>query len=420
MQVRVFEAEDMASGLKMVKKTLGPDALILSTRTVRRGRLGVMGKPIMEITAAVDSAWNERSASRQPGPSRPSAGPPASGFSTTVDDDLSYDRIWNPPQRHQPETMPDRQQPETMPDQENIRDEVSELRTLVQDLSRRLAGLDATTDAGPGAGKSEKGDPALRLLRARGLDQRTAAAVLRAAREEVDDPGDLDPVRLAALLTRQIASLLRVDSDLLTSRQTRQRRICLLGPTGAGKTTTIAKIAANYLHRFGGKIALVTIDTYRIAAVEQLKVYGEIMRLPVEVVIRPPQLRQALRRHRDCELILIDTAGRSPRNDRELHEMATFLDPDLDIENHLLLAATTREVELLDTIKRFSHMDISRCIFSKIDECGQLGALLNVHCADTTPISFVTNGQRVPEDIIVPTPETLAGLIMHYRTGNNG
>ena len=434
MQVKVFEADDMASGLKMVKEALGPDALILSTRTVRRGRLGMMGRPIMEITAAVDTTWDERPTPARPAPARPApvrqeprrpaASPQPSRFAAVGDDDLTYEQIWNQPEH----TEPERPQPERPPagrEGEDIRDEITELRSLVQSLSSRLAGMEqpppagVSTPAGPARGGGY--DPALRLLRARGLDEQTAALVVRAARQETGDPGSLAPGRLAELLSRQIASLLHVDSDLLSRRQGRQRRIALVGPTGAGKTTTIAKIAANYLHRFGGRVALVTIDTYRIAAVEQLKVYGEIMRLPVEVVIRPSQLREALRKHRDCELILIDTAGRSPRNEHELQDMVPFLEPSLGIETHLLLSATTRESELLDTIRRFGHLEISRCIFSKIDECGQLGVLLNVHCANRTPISLVTNGQRVPEDIIVPVPETLAGLIMNdHRTGSNG
>ncbi len=427
MQVKVFEADDMASGLKMVKEALGPDALILSTRTIRRGRLGVLGRPVMEITAAIDTTWNERptpsrpAAPRRPAPTRPtSTGQPARFTTAAEDDELTYDQIWRGPDRNRTGSMRDEDNGDA------IRAEVTELRQLVQSLSSRLANMDQPSAAGirvePGPGQPGEGnDPALRLLRARGLDERTSALVLRAARQEVEDPGSLDRDRLAALLTRQVASLLRVESDLLDKRQSRQRRIALVGPTGAGKTTTIAKIAANYLHRFGGRIALITIDTYRIAAVEQLKVYGEIMRLPVEVVIKPSQLRQALRRHRDCELILIDTAGRSPRNEHELRDMIPFLDPSLGIENHLLLSATTRESELLDTISRFGHLEITKCIFSKIDECGQLGVLLNIHCADRTPISFVTNGQRVPEDIIAPEPETLAGLIMNdHRTGSNG
>ncbi len=422
MQVKVFEASDMASGLKMVKEALGPDALILSTRTVRRGRLGVLGRPVMEITAAVDSAWNERPAPTRPAPKKQRR----SGFTATTvtDGELTYDRLWNRPEHDATPPAaagrPDRD--------DHIRDEITELRNLVKSLSSRLAGMESPAPAGTTTamepeqtGPDRAVDPALRLLRARGLDEPTAATVVQAARQEVSDPGGLDRAALGDLLTRQIASLLQVDSDLLSRRQSRQRRISLIGPTGAGKTTTIAKIAANYLHRFGGRVALITIDTYRIAAVEQLKVYGEIMRLPVEVVIRPSQLRQALRRHRECDLILIDTAGRSPRNERELHDMSTFLDPELGIENHLLLSATTREAELLDTIGRFGRLEIARCIFSKIDECGQLGVLLNVHRAHRIPISFVTNGQRVPEDIIVPDPETLAGLIMNdHRTGSNG
>ena len=149
------------------------------------------------------------------------------------------------------------------------------------------------------------------------------------------------------------------------------------------------------------------------AAVEQLKVYGEIMRLPVEVVIKPQELDLALEKFRDHDLILIDTAGRSPRNSVDLEEMAAFFRPDLGIEHHLLLPATAREREIEEIIRRFGILPISNFIFSKIDECGQLGVLLNVHYKNDTPISFLTNGQRVPEDLIMPSPSAIADLIMN-------
>ena len=145
------------------------------------------------------------------------------------------------------------------------------------------------------------------------------------------------------------------------------------------------------------------------------------MRLPVEVVIKPQELDQALDKFREFDLILIDTAGRSPRNSLDLQELAGYLRPDLGIENNLLLAATTREREIEETIKRFGILPINNFIFSKIDECDQLGVLLNIHYKHDTPISFLTNGQRVPEDFIMPTPTAIADLIMNdHRNQHHG
>jgi flagellar biosynthesis protein FlhF len=140
--------------------------------------------------------------------------------------------------------------------------------------------------------------------------------------------------------------------------------------------------------------------------------------LPVEVVITPEQLEQAIARHSDKELILIDTAGRSPRDSYCIDELAQFLTPELDIDKHLVLSTGTRENELLDTIERFNTLGISNTIFTKTDECTSLGILLNIQIQNSNPLSYVTNGQRVPEDLLEITPKIVAELIMSQNEGS--
>jgi len=123
-------------------------------------------------------------------------------------------------------------------------------------------------------------------------------------------------------------------------------------------------------------------------------------------------LRQVLDRHRDKELILIDTAGRSPRDKAGIDELAKFIGAGSGIENHLVLSATTRERELFGAIKRFGHLPIDSLIFTKLDECEGLGSILNVHLKHDCPISYLTNGQRVPEDLLLAEPRRLAGMVM--------
>lgn len=422
MQVKVFEAKDMASGLKMVKEALGPDALILSTRTIRGGTFGMIGKPMMEITAAIDNTWQEPVT--QPVNGGRQGLPPKRPSRPESRQDISYEEIWaqdTPP----PSTTSYPQQP---PANQDIQNELAELRNIVKGLSNRMTGIDPAALRKPyvepefvaSGGSNASVDPVVTFLSGYGVNQETAQVVARFTRDTIDKATDLDRSDLTAIFKAAIARLFTTEK-LLDKRLTRQRRISLIGPTGVGKTTTLAKIAAHYLSQFGGKIGLITIDTYRIAAVEQIKVYGAIMRLPVEVVIKPQELELALDKFRDFDLVLIDTAGRSPRNGVDLQELASFLRPDLGIENNLLLSATTRERELEEIIKRFSILPISNFIFSKIDECDQLGILLNIHYKHDTPISFLTNGQRVPEDFIMPSPAVIADLIMNdHRIQNNG
>lgn len=428
MQVKVFEASDMNSGLKMVKEDLGPDALILSTRTLRNGRLGVLGKPILEITAAVDSTWEE---GKTGVPDLPQKRNIEGTTQPEQQENITYQGLWpqqQPNRQPLPEPQPQLQDDKVdQPQTQELSGEINELRSIINGLSQRIGNLDTGLTNRPYIepeyiiGTTEnRTDPVIQLLCSRGINHQVAELVARFTRDSsgLHDTGQ--GTDLNAVLTEAIAKLFTVSTPLAT-RPARQKRICLIGPTGVGKTTTIAKLAAGYLNKFGGKVALITIDTYRIAAVEQLKVYGEIMNLPVEVVIKPRDMELAMARHSDCELILIDTAGRSPGNTLELQEMTTFLKPKFDLENHLLLSATSREAELEMVIHRFSCLPLSNLIFSKVDECSQLGVLLNIHYKHNAPISFLTNGQRVPEDIIAPAPKTIAELIMNnHRNPYNG
>lgn len=440
MQVRVFEAADMTSGLKMVKKELGPDALILSTRTIKSGKFGLLGKPLLEITAAIDTDYP----GQKPGTGLPATtgypAPPVSGretslgFSQRVDDPVEHyllHRGAEPGDCASPYRNTEKAISRPAPDQK-LQSEVDELKNLVKNLAGQIAHLAVkeespqkvnelkVTTAGFGkrlGGAAIHGDHILSMLIDRGINIETSRTIAGFLRESLTEQELSNQDNVMATLIATIQDLMHVAPPIFNSSEN-QQRIALVGPTGVGKTTTLAKIAASYLSAHSSSIALITIDTYRIAAVEQLKVYGEIMHLPVEVVITPEQLEKALDAHRDKDLILIDTAGRSPRDNLCIDELSSFLRPEYDIDKHLVLSATTREQELLDTIERFKGLGITHTIFTKIDECANLGILLNVQIQNANPLSYITNGQRVPEDILEVTPKIAAEMIMALQEGS--
>lgn len=412
MQVKVFEAPDMATALKLVKESLGPEALILSTRSVRKGKGGLLGKPVLEVTAAIESP--------EPAP-RPLMPPAAAaglygralgaapvGEPTPAEPEVNYADLW----RRRKVIDPLEQELDALKGQvsslnvDSLRSEINELKELVKGAVESRVG----TESAPAARRP--GQPAIvrmmEALLARGLSEGVAEVIVKRALRNYP-PKDRS-ITLEAFLAAAMVDLIRVTHPLAPGRG--PRTLALIGPTGVGKTTTVAKLAADFLLNQGRKIALVTIDIYRIAAAEQLKVYGEIMQLPVDVVLSPEQLRQVLERHRDKDLILIDTAGRSPRDKAGIDELEKFIGSCSGVENHLVLSATTREQELFGAIRRFGRLPIDSLIFTKLDECEGLGSILNVHFKHDCPLSYLTNGQRVPEDLLPADPRRLAGMVM--------
>jgi flagellar biosynthesis protein FlhF len=433
MQVRVFESSDMATGLKMVKDELGPDALILSTKTIRSGKLGLLGKSHFEITAAVDTMWPHKGGTSSPEspPSQDDLSERNMLLSTDAspvhDRPITYNsalRLNSSALTNDSNVSPKKSTTVAAAnDQENLQAEVNELKGMIKNLGQEMLRMNTSRPAEPTSSKHEHcsgDDNLLQSIRQRlldyGLSNNTAQTISGFAKESLTLDEISDPFKQQQFIQETIQELLQVNSNIFKENK-RQHRVALVGPTGVGKTTTLAKIAANFLSNYSTKIAFITIDTYRIAAVEQLKVYGDIMNIPVEVVLTPEQLEHALLKLRDKDLVLIDTAGRSPQDSLCIDELVSFLRPDLSIEKHLVLSATTRESELFEAVRRFSVLGLDNTIITKIDECTSLGLLLDIQIREKIPFSYITNGQRVPEDIIEADKDTLTQLIMSPGKG---
>jgi flagellar biosynthesis protein FlhF len=200
----------------------------------------------------------------------------------------------------------------------------------------------------------------------------------------------------------------------------RRKAVIFFGPTGGGKTTTLAKVAARYALTEKKKVVLVTLDTYRIAAVEQLKIYARILGTPVEVALSPPELRGIFRRHPDADLFLMDTAGRNQKDPSFVSELHSYFPGEtsgsegggIAMEGHLVLPATLRPDVLQDVVRRFSELPVTGLLFTKLDEVDGYGSVFNTMIRAQIPLSYFTTGQRVPEDIEQVTPEKLAQWVM--------
>lgn len=434
MLVKKFEADNMASALKLVKDSLGAEALILSTRTLSKKGLGVLGKQTIEVTAAIESpamrapagrgvpAARPAAANRIPNAYRSPAGGRAERFELAdhVRDDYSQQQdvnhlqseidqlkgmlqqlTQNPGATAIPEPPAATHAVETEPDYQELPIAVAEPK-----VQRRQA---ATSSAQ--RGQQYDLEDLIATLAERGIDTEAAATIARFTAQQMTERQRQEPQLCLDALSRTVADLVQTSGPLWQPGDG-QKRVALVGPTGVGKTTTIAKLAADAIVKSGARVALVTIDTFRIAAVEQLKVYGEIMGLPVEVVLSPDQMQEAFRRHRDKDLILIDTAGRSPRDKNRIEELNEFLSNGAGIESCLVLAAPTEERLQQKALESFGRLQISRLIFTKLDETDRCGTLINLPARTNLPLAYLTNGQQVPEDMLLAEPDTVAGMVM--------
>jgi flagellar biosynthesis protein FlhF len=188
--------------------------------------------------------------------------------------------------------------------------------------------------------------------------------------------------------------------------------VALVGPTGVGKTTTIAKLAANFRLRDGIRMGLVTVDTYRIAAVEQLRTYAEIIDLPMKVVTSPREMRRALDELSGLDLVLIDTAGRSPRDELKIQELKSLLAEAQVDEVHLVLSLVASPKSLQATAEKFAPAGTTAMILTKLDEAVGMGSLLSVARRVPLPVSYLTTGQDVPDDIEHASARRVARLVL--------
>jgi len=217
-----------------------------------------------------------------------------------------------------------------------------------------------------------------------------------------------DYQKINALFTKMIAQSINVENiDFNKDKKV----VCLIGPTGVGKTTTIAKLAATAMIKHKKDVAIITLDTYRIAAVEQLASYAKIMSMPMEIAFDKADVENAIKKFDNYQFIFIDTAGRSQKDTDHIKEIADSL-PDEELDVLLTLAANVKDEDIEESYKSFGILPIKGMIFTKIDEANNLGSIFNISFKSRLPIYFFATGQRVPEDILVLEPLEIANMIL--------
>jgi flagellar biosynthesis protein FlhF len=358
MRIKKILAENYSEALTRVKNELGEDALIISTRSLESGPRENTER--VEITAAIEPS-EESEYVRGEGMV---ASPKSLQFH---EDDL-------------------------------------DLKALIFNLLTR-------TERAQSLGLKSHQLEAYSQLVEGGLSEQLASKIIEkaSARELADKLGPQSESQVIKSLMKRV--LLCNGEIKLNEKKT--KKVVFVGPTGAGKTTTIAKLAADFTFRQKKKIALATLDTYRMGAVDQLRIYGDIMKIPVEMAETRGELQAIVKKHADKDLLLIDTTGKSPRETAYSGQLKMMLEDLGDVETQLVLSVTAQEKIFQESVKQFSQLGIDRVLFTKLDEGMSFGSLFNFSLRTRIPFSYFTMGQRVPEDIEVANREKVIKLIFN-------
>ncbi|MEA2085226.1 MAG: flagellar biosynthesis protein FlhF [Thermodesulfobacteriota bacterium] len=365
MKIKRFEAPDTRAALAMIKNEMGDDAIILTTRTIspsrRNGKKKNGDSSLVEVVAAID--YDDRELQQ--------VEIPVTGYDYVRKKRTENDIVKKASNSLTPGKAI------FIPGETPIKKQQS-ANFEARDLKKRFAALFNTHMTSKATSPPEN--------RKRIPSGPTGTI-----------PGKPDPKEL----TKWRNELIKQVQVIPLTQQIKEKSptvICLVGATGVGKTTTVAKIAAWFSLRERRKVALISMDCYRIGATDQLRTYSQIMRLPCEIVLRKKDLVKAVAKHSDKDLIIVDTAGKSPYDSRHVSELKSWFEPLNSINPYLVISATTKKEDLASVTKAYSPLSVNGLILTKLDETRAYAALCQQVVSSSMPVSCVCTGQRVPED----------------------
>lgn len=395
MIIKKFLGKTEEEAVEAAKKELGPGVVIMNVKSVKRkGLFGSLRSKLIEVTVALEEE----------------------------SDTLSKVRKENNAPRKEKITATANKINEASKtiDQESLEKRLDSLQALLEQQLRNSQAKeeekkaengdngdnDRKEDASADTGNKEENqeqDRFIRLLYNKMIDNEVDEKYANQMLEEIEKskkPNTPIDYILANVYQKMILKFGK--SEGITPSEEKPKVVAFIGPTGVGKTTTIAKVASSYVVDEKKKVALLTSDTYRIAAAEQLRTYANILEVPFRVIYTEDELRNAIMEFKEYDYIFLDTSGHSHQNEEQLNQTATFLtviDELAERETFLVLSATTKYSDLLKISKKYKNISDFQLIFTKLDETNSIGNLLNIKLYADAPIAYITNGQNVPDDI---------------------
>ncbi len=386
MAVKEYKAKTIREAIGKIKEDLGPDAMILSTKRIPKGVLDPYGHDMFQVSAQYPGNGFDPENGCEP-------------ENKCKMDKKKQDVVFPPAfEMGEPHKQISSQGLDA------IRDELVSIKDMLFSLDQ-AKGIPDILQYHP-----ECLNLYARLIKAGVSEKRTQTLLKKVC--SISGRKTFEPDEITKSVVKEIYMSISILNPF-ESKKKKRILAAFIGPTGVGKTTTIAKLAANLNLKQKKKVGLISIDGYRIGAVDQLKTYASIMGLPCLSAFNREDIEQAVKKMRNQDVVLIDTPGQSPLDKEKIKELAFLLGGGRSISCHLVLSATAKSSDLQESAEIFSDMNPKSYVFTKVDETRKCGGLIDQMHSLKLPVSFVTNGQKVPDDIFPATKKAISQMVLN-------
>lgn len=379
MKIKTYIADNVQEAFYKVKTDLGKDAVILQTKQIRKGGFfGFFAKRMVEVVAANDIS-------------------------------LRSDLSEKPPLNPLPKIAIKPRDSTTLGGISEIRNEMEEVKSLLNKLYSEQKQQACVSNVDLPLPLKDYWDKMYKME----VDTEIINAIIDKAEKNLSDTDFTDNKKIFNTVKRAITSF--IDKVEPIELKNKRNIIAFVGPTGVGKTTTIAKLAAHFSLYKQKRVAMITADTFRVGAIEQLKLYGDILEIPAFVAYSSTDIKDILADLNNYDLLLVDTMGFSPNNRMQIKKVKGLLDSINPDDIHMVISAATKNQDMLEILSNYRELKYKKIIVSKLDETKSYGTILNALNITKCKMSYITMGQNVPDDIEVASADKIADMILGER-----